>query len=81
MSKVTTFCCYNLGNIPEALRLLAHQIELKQVSAVRCVVILEPEEGTLPTMDYKAFGEDFSRAHAAGLCFAAAHEIVCSHSD
>lgn len=70
---VTAFPLYKLNDIPEALRQLANKIEHGDVSAVRCVVCIEPEEGQ-PT--YSAFGaEPFTNAHASGLCFYIANEV------
>jgi len=73
-SNVSAFTRYKLNDIPEALRLVASQIELGQINCPRVVLIIECEDGDL---DYKAFGQEpFTYAHAAGLCFAAAKEIV-----
>jgi hypothetical protein len=71
--SVTVFPHYQLNDIPEALRLLANKIEHGDVSAVRCVVCIEPDHG-MPT--YSAFGaEPFTMAHASGLCFYIANEV------
>lgn len=72
--KVTAFPKYNLSDIPEALRQLANRIEHGEINAVRAVVCIEPEEGA-PT--YAAFGaEPFTNAHASGLCFFVAGEVL-----
>lgn len=74
MGNVTPFPLYKLHDIPEALRQVANKVEHGELSAVRCVLAIENADGGV---DYKAFGEEpFTRAHAAGLCFAAAQEIV-----
>lgn len=73
-ARITAFPLYQLCNVPEALRALANKIQHGDVQAVRCVVVLEDEDGAV---DYKAFGlEPFTRGHAIGLCFCAAKEIA-----
>ena len=72
--SITAFPKYNLYDVPEALRQLANRIEHGEISAVRVVVCIEPENGS-PT--YSAFGsEPFTNGHAAGLSFFIAGEIL-----
>jgi hypothetical protein len=79
---VTPLPIYNLHSIPEGLRQLAHRIESGEISAERCLVVLEPDgvgagevlesEG----VSVQGFGaEPFTRAHAIGLLQAATWEI------
>ena len=72
--SVSAFSLYKLHDIPESLRQLANKIEHDgNPSSVRCLVILECDDGTI---DYKAFGEEpYTKAHAMGLCHAAIQEI------
>jgi len=67
--SVSQFPRYKLTAVAASLRLLADKLESgDEEHAVRCVVVLEREEGPVA---YKAFGvEPFTRAHAAGLLFA-----------
>jgi len=70
---VSSLPLYKLNDIPDALRQVANQLEHGELSGIRCVLILETEEGNV---DYKAFGEEpFTRAHAIGLCQCSAFEI------
>lgn len=62
--SVTEFPIYNLYNIPEALRKVANEIEANPASARHIVLVLQNEDGGC---NYRAFGKDFSRAHATGL--------------
>ena len=72
--SVSAFNRYKLHDMPEALRMVAAQIEHGDIDAVRCVLVLESLEGAVT---YKAFGaEPFTNAHAIGLCFCAAKEIA-----
>lgn len=61
--SIIDFPHYNLYNIPEALRKLANDIE-KGIPAAHCIVTLQLEDSTL---EYRAFGENFTKAHAVGL--------------
>lgn len=71
---VTAFPLYNLNHIPDALRQLANRIEHGEIDAVRCVVVMESSVGQVAC---PAFGrEPFTLAHASGLCFAAAGNIL-----
>lgn len=73
-ATVTAFPRYKLNDVPEALRALANRIELGEISAVRIVVAMEPEN---ERCTYAAFGaEPFTRSHAIGLCHAAINEIL-----
>lgn len=74
---VAAFTRYKLHDVPEALRLLAHEIETGEVSCVRCMVVLEPDGFGV---DYRAFGaEPFTLAHAVGLLeWAKGNVIECS---
>jgi hypothetical protein len=68
---VTPLPIYNLHSIPEGLRQLAHRIESGEISAERCLVVLESEG-----VSVQGFGaEPFTRAHAIGLLQAATWEI------
>lgn len=79
MSNILSYPKYNMHNIPEALRKLANEIESGEVDAVRCVVVLEPEDSE--GANYRAFGaEPFTRGHAIGLCFCAMQTISPSDS-
>ena len=72
--NVTAFPLYKLTDIPEALRAVANALEHGGLDAVRCVLVLEADDGSV---DYKAFGDEpFTRAHAIGLCFSIAKEIA-----
>jgi hypothetical protein len=71
--SVTAIPVYQVSDVVAAVRQVANRIESGELSAERCVVILETAEGGV---DYKAFGKDFTRAHAVGLCFCAAQEIM-----
>jgi len=73
MSNISAIPVYNLQSVSDSLRQLANRIDDGQVDAVRCVVALESKEGEA---SYTAFGEDFTGAHAAGLCFAVMKQIV-----
>lgn len=79
MSRVVVpFRNYKLHDIPEALRLLAHQIETGTTKCRHVVVVMQVE-GDAPgdaVCDYRAFGVDFSRAHAVGLLAYAQREIM-----
>jgi hypothetical protein len=71
---VVAFPRFNLPNVAESLRKLANDIERDPGKGVRVVVVMETDAGDT---DYKAFGPDpFTRAHACGLCFAVATDIV-----
>src|SRR5690606_40465550 len=73
MSTVAPFTHFNLANVPEALRLLAHQIEASPGRATRVMALLEAEDGETT---YRAFGSDpFTRGHAVGMCFGIATQI------
>lgn len=72
-SNVTEFPLYNLTSVPESLRKLAKFIEDNPDCARRVVVVIETDHGVV---DYKAFGEDFSRAHAVGLLHFAQLRII-----
>lgn len=76
MSNVTAFPYYQIHNVPEALRLLAQKIESGQIEAKRVVVVLEDNESAI---DYRAFGEDFTRAHAVGV-LDVAKQLVMFHA-
>jgi hypothetical protein len=67
-ARPTPFTLYNLDNVPDALRMLAHQIEAGQPEAIRCVVALEVVGAAGPEVTYRAFGADFGVLHAVGLC-------------
>ena len=73
MSNVSAFPKYILKDLPEALRLLATKIELGEVDAIRAVITLQNQYGTV---DYRAFGEDFSIAHAVGLVEVTKHLMI-----
>lgn len=73
MTNVSVLPRYILTDVPAALRQLANQIESGDVSANRVVVVIEPEG---ETVDYRAFGEDFTLAHAVGMLTAAQYEIL-----
>lgn len=61
--SIIEFPHYNLYNIPEALRKLANDIE-KGLPVDYCIVSMQLADGTL---EYRAFGKDFVRAHAVGI--------------
>jgi len=72
--SVVAFSRYQLGNVPEALRLLAHEIETGEVDAEYAVVAMQLKNGY---GDYRVFGPDpFSRALAVGVLTFAVHSIV-----
>jgi len=73
MGDVSAFQRYKLHDIPEALRMVANQIEHGSIDAVRCVLVIETaDEG----ITYRAFGDEpFTRGHAIGMCFQACKEI------
>lgn len=72
--SISAFPRYKLTDIPEALRAVANQIEHGELGAVRCVLVIETDDGELT---YRAFGsEPFTQAHAVGLCFGIAKEIA-----
>lgn len=74
--KVSVFPLYKLHDVPEALRQVANKLEHGELSSVRCVLVMEREDGSI---DYACFGEEpFTRAHAVGLCFAAAQEVAAA---
>lgn len=75
--RPTPFRLYNIANIPEALRMLAHQIEAGDPPAVRCVVAIEFEGGEGdPSVTYRVFGQEpFPALHAIGMCHVAAGMI------
>ena len=71
---IKAFTAYNIGNIPESLRMLANQIEHGEVEAEWALVILEQQHGS---PDFRAFGSThISYAHAAGICLATANKLV-----
>lgn len=65
MADATTFPRLNLGNLPEALRKLADEIESGERKANRAVLCLEADGGWV---DYCAIGRDFPKSQAIGLC-------------
>ena len=73
MSNVSAIPIYNLQSVSDSLRQLANRIDDGQVDANRCVVVIESKAGMAT---YSAFGEDFTTAHAAGLCFSAMQQII-----
>jgi len=74
--KVSAFPLYKLHDIPDALRQVANKLEHGELSATRCVLVMETAEGTI---DYACFGEEpYTRAHAVGLCIAAAQTVLGS---
>lgn len=73
---ITKFPMYKLPDIPACLRKLADDIEGGNESAARAVIVLEQSDGAVT---YKVFGlEPFPQAHAVGLCFSAAQDILKS---
>ncbi|NKF21592.1 hypothetical protein [Solimonas marina] len=73
-AKVSPFRRYKVHDIPEALRVVANEIEYGDAPPPRCVLVIELPDGNV---DYRAFGDEpFTRAHAIGLCFSAAKEIA-----
>ncbi len=72
-AKVLPFQVYDLDNVVSALRLLANQIEHDPTICSRCVVCLEDADGKT---DYRAFGQDFTRAHAIGICAMTMRNII-----
>lgn len=73
-SKLSAVPRFKVANIPEALRQAANLIECGDMPAVRCVLITEAPDGQ---PDYRCFGDEpFTKAHAVGLCFVAATELV-----
>jgi len=73
MSNISAIPVYNLQSVSDSLRQLANRIDDGQVDAARCVVALESKDGEV---SFNAFGQDFTLAHAAGLCFAVMKQIV-----
>lgn len=72
--SVTALPRFNIESVVDGLRQLANLIETGERPVVRCVVCAELPDGFT---DYHAFGPDpFPRAHAAGLCFGAATDIL-----
>lgn len=70
---VTALPIYKLTNIPEALRQVAHQIELGELKVERCVLVMEVDGD----VTYRAFGaEPFSTALAVGMLFYAIQEVT-----
>lgn len=68
-NNVRAFRHYQLTNVPNALRLLAEQIENGEVDANRVAIVLETSPGEDGSTDssYKVFGEDCTPQHAAGM--------------
>ncbi len=64
MGSVSAFPKYQLTNIPQALRLLAEKVETGELDARHMVVVIQGLDGSI---DYKAFGDDFTKPHAVGL--------------
>lgn len=73
MSNVSAIPIYNLQSVSDSLRQLANRIDDGQIDVNRCVVVMESNAGVVTN---SAFGEDFTAAHAAGLCFAAMQQII-----
>jgi len=71
--SISAFTRYKLTDIPEALRLLAQQIECEEIRTERILIAIELDEG----IDYRAFGhEPYTRGHASGLAMGAAMKIM-----
>ena len=63
--SIIPFSRFKLKDIPGSLRMTADRIDSKKYSVVRCLVIMESPDGEVC---YSAFGEDFTRLQAVGLC-------------
>ncbi len=63
--KIIPFPNFKLSDISGSLRMTADRIDDGRYQVVRCLVIMESPEGEC---SYSAFGGDFSRLQAVGLC-------------
>lgn len=73
MSNVLPFRHYQLTNIPNALRLMIEKVEAGSLVPQHMLVVFQRDDGTL---DYCAFGDDFTKAHAIGMLEVAKHQVL-----